>query len=131
MEGANRKRPSTARLHQPLPRDDSAPGRARGLVRQLLGSHQLGPEAVENASLVVSELVTNALKHGRGAIELLAEIRGGRLLLEVVDQGEHPERVRRRRAGGDGGWGLHLVDALAARWGVYEGTTHVWAEVPL
>jgi hypothetical protein len=28
-----------------------------------------------------------------------------------------------------GGWGLSIVDALASRWGVHEGTTHVWFEL--
>ena len=29
----------------------------------------------------------------------------------------------------DGGWGLHLVDQVAQRWGVHEGSTHVWFEL--
>ena len=29
----------------------------------------------------------------------------------------------------DGGWGLHLVDQVAIRWGVHEGSTHVWFEI--
>ena len=131
MVGQGRPGKLRVELHRPLPRDSSAPGRARRLVHEFLAPHPPDREAVENSSLVVSELVTNALKHGRGAISLMLRLQDHRLLVEVTDQGDHPERVARRRSGPDGGWGLHLVDALATRWGVYEGTTHVWAEIAL
>ena len=51
-------------------------------------------------------------------------------LAEVIDEGSGFEREVRR---GDferlGGWGLSLVDAESSRWGVHEGTTHVWFEI--
>jgi hypothetical protein len=34
-----------------------------------------------------------------------------------------------RDAGDDGGWGLQIVQALSRRWGVYDGSTQVWAEL--
>ena len=49
---------------------------------------------------------------------------------EVVDEGAGFEReVRERGAQEIGGRGLLLVEALSSRWGIHEGTTHVWFEL--
>jgi signal transduction histidine kinase len=72
-----------------------------------------------------------AYDHGEGAIELRAALRDQRLLIEVVDEGEGAA-IEVREAARDGrGRGLRIVDGLAESWGAYEGTTHVWAELPL
>jgi hypothetical protein len=48
----------------------------------------------------------------------------------VIDQGVGFVPVARDRPATDvGGWGLHLVQTLSNRWGVYEGSTHVWFEI--
>ena len=50
---------------------------------------------------------------------------------EVIDQGDG-ERAKIEMSVEptlDGGWGLHLVDQVATRWGVREGSTHVWFEI--
>ncbi len=53
-----------------------------------------------------------------------------RLLVELVDEGSGFERVLRRKDFAQiGGWGLDIVDDVASRWGVHEGTTHVWFEL--
>ena len=53
-----------------------------------------------------------------------------RLLAEVIDQGTGFERVVRKSDFERlGGWGLSLVEAESTRWGVHEGTTHVWFEI--
>jgi hypothetical protein len=49
----------------------------------------------------------------------------GRARIGMIDDGEHAGLTVRS------GHGLQIVEALAAAWGVYEGTTHVWADVPL
>jgi hypothetical protein len=50
--------------------------------------------------------------------------------VEVVDQGAGFIPVARDRPVTEvGGWGLHLVETLADRWGVHEGSTHVWFEI--
>ena len=54
-----------------------------------------------------------------------------RLRLEVVDEGDGAAEVHRGPADETGGWGLRIVDAVSIRWGVFEGTTHVWCEIPL
>jgi hypothetical protein len=40
-------------------------------------------------------------------------------------------RTRAHDAADDGGWGLQIVGRLVTEWGVFEGTTHVWARLPL
>ena len=92
--------------------------------------------AFYDASLCVSELVTNAVLHadiGEDA-ELRLDVRldpDGGLRVEVRDTGRGfspPEPAD----GGDGGWGLFLVDRLSERWGVTSGDgTCVWFEMSL
>lgn len=80
--------------------------------------------------LICSELVNNAVVHGRGEIELRGDLNDDRVLIEVIDQGEGFEHVVREVPFEQlSGRGLLIVDAEASRWGVHEGTTHVWAEV--
>lgn len=119
--------------HRPLvfelPRDLSAPARARRWLAQSFRS-ELAPEELERATLIASELVTNAVIHGHGKITLTGEVNEDRLLLEVVDEGQGFERILRRHDFDTvGGWGLAIVDAEASRWGIHEGTTHVWFEL--
>lgn len=112
-----------------LPRDSSAPGRARRWLADSFRS-ELDPEELERATLIASELVTNAVVHGRGEIILRGELNEDRLLVEVIDEGQGFERtVRQRNFDAVGGWGLAVVDAQASRWGIHEGTTHVWFEL--
>ena len=39
--------------------------------------------------------------------------------------------IREQPADESGGWGLRIVDEVALQWGCFEGTTHVWVELPL
>ncbi len=117
----------------PLPRDPSGAALARHVVRERLSEPDmagLDPAALDRALLITSELVTNALRHGEGAIELRIGRAGDRLRLEVVDQGNGVPAIR-AEAGDEGGWGLRIVEELSQRWGCFEGTTHVWAELLL
>jgi anti-sigma regulatory factor (Ser/Thr protein kinase) len=116
-------------LEVELPRDPHAPARARRLIAQLAAS-VLDRDELDRATLVVSELVTNAVLHGRGVISMRANLDRDRLLVEVIDQGSGFERVVRERSFEDlDGRGLDIVDAETSRWGLYEGTTHVWFEI--
>lgn len=114
-----------------LPREPRSVGRAREYARCQLLSWGLGP-LVDTAELLVSELVTNALRYGEGEITL-------RLLLdrtmvcEVWDAGLVQPRRRRARDTDEGGRGLQLVGLLSAAWGsrrAPHGKT-VWFELPL
>jgi anti-sigma regulatory factor (Ser/Thr protein kinase) len=109
-----------------IERDARAPGKAREAVADFAD-----PRLVTNAALLVSELMTNAVKYGTGPIELrLQAPEPGTLRCEVADHGAGFTPVARARPRTDvGGWGLYLVEALASSWGVRDGSTHVWFEL--
>lgn len=88
---------------------------------------------VERAELVVSELVTNAIRHGRTAPHLLLVLAGECLRIEVTDAGSGGAVRRHPRPEDVGGRGLFLVDAISDRWGsAHEGGHHiVWCEMAL
>lgn len=112
-----------------LAREANSVARARRLVADLC-EPALDSEELERAKLLVSELVTNAVLHGQGAITVRMRLGADRLLVEVIDEGSGFERVIRRTGLEQlGGFGLSIVDAEASRWGVHEGTTHVWFEI--
>lgn len=113
-------------------RGPEAAGEARRFVDRVLRSGGASGEARDSARLVASELVTNALQHGDGQIELRLKLLGDFLRIEVIDEGrDQAPAVRQDEPDESGGWGLRIVDHLAAQWGVFEGTTHVWADLAL
>ena len=119
-------------VEQELPKSSEAPGLARDAVGRLRG--KVAEDFVNDATLLVSELVSNGVKYGgEGQIMLFLEADADRVRAEIVDQGagfEPQTRANRKLAPADeGGWGLHLVETLADEWGVYEGSTHVWFEL--
>ena len=106
-----------------------AAGRARLFVMATLVSWGLRT-ALATAELVVSELVANALRHGAGTIEVALARTNHAIRVEVSD--DAPNRLPRlRSAGADGGYGLHMIDAVAAQWGYDVDGEHktVWAEI--
>ncbi len=113
-----------------LPREARSAGRARAALGGFRDN--LPPHRYEAAVLLVSELVTNAVKYGgEGPLELVVTSRPGHVRAEVIDQGGG--FVERPRDASDldtpGGWGLHLVKRLADDCGSFEGSTHVWFEI--
>ena len=119
----------TDHLELTLPRTREAPGTARRRVADWL-TLQLEDAELHKAMLLTSELVTNAVMHGQGEIILRAYLDDDRVLVEVIDQGQGFERVLREEDFDRvGGHGLSIVDAESSRWGIHEGTTHVWFEL--
>ena len=113
-----------------IPRDPMAPSAARRAIERL--NDRIAPEVVPDVKLLVSELITNSVKYGGdGEVQLKVEAEDPRKLrIEVIDQGVGFVPVERDRPATEvGGWGLHLVQTLSDRWGVYEGSTHVWFEI--
>jgi anti-sigma regulatory factor (Ser/Thr protein kinase) len=112
-----------------LPHTVQAPGIARRSLADWLTS-AVEADELDTARLLVSELVTNAVVHGHGDIMLRATLDEDRLLVEVIDQGGGFElTLRQQDFASIGGRGLAIVDAEASRWGIHEGTTHVWFEL--
>jgi anti-sigma regulatory factor (Ser/Thr protein kinase) len=113
-----------------LDRTSDAPREARARVRRL---HRVfGPGGVDDATLLVSELVTNAVKYGpeHEAIKLIISTAGERTRITVHDLGLGPlPEMRDETDPAPGGHGLRLVDTLADRWGVERGSTRVWFEL--
>ncbi len=99
-----------------LPFTSAAPAYARDQVRVF--ACRVPPDTLDDAVLMVSELVTNAVQHGEPAVTLDMSLSGDGLTVSVSDQGSgapiraFPSAERPR------GRGLGLVDALAAKWGV-------------
>ncbi|MEA2156067.1 MAG: serine/threonine-protein kinase RsbW [Solirubrobacteraceae bacterium] len=121
--------PADIDLEFELPRAACAAGEARHALRRLCAD-ALDAEMLTDAELLLSEVVTNALRHGPGSIRVRAHLDQEQLFVEVIDQGSGFEReLRRRDFDAVGGWGLGIVEDLASRWGVHEGTTHVWFEL--
>lgn len=110
-------------------RDDREIARARQVVTATLRSWGRDADAAVLV-LLASELVTNALVYGTGAVEVRLASDARRVRLEVIDDDGTPASPHLVDHQEPGGWGLQLVDRLSHRWGVDEsgGTTLVWAE---
>ncbi|GGX03497.1 hypothetical protein GCM10010297_26650 [Streptomyces malachitofuscus] len=114
-----------------LPADPAVVAEARRTTSRQLARWGLD-ELVFTTELVVSELVTNAIRHAAGPVRLRL-IRERALVCEVRDGGATAPHLRHPRAMDEGGRGLLLVSQLAQRWGtrfVPEGKI-IWAEQPL
>ncbi|WP_370061867.1 SpoIIE family protein phosphatase [Streptacidiphilus sp. MAP5-3] len=98
-----------------LPSEPTSVARARELACGWLLECGLD-DLVDTVELLVSELATNALRHGRGDIRLRL-LRDSVLVCEVWDNGYAQPRQRRARDTDEGGRGLQLVSLLADRWG--------------
>jgi anti-sigma regulatory factor (Ser/Thr protein kinase) len=84
---------------------------------------------VVDAALVVSELVTNALRHGEGRTVLRATLTATEVQVSVTDSGDGEPRILPSEPGRIGGLGLIVVDRVSAEWGVapFPGGKTVWA----
>jgi PAS domain S-box-containing protein len=120
----------TERRFRPEP---SAPAAARHALDDLVAG-ALDEASLENARLLASELVTNAVRHGPSGpsldVCLRVVVRDATVRVEVIDDGPGFVPPGRREPREVGGWGLVLVDRVADRWGVEEGgPTTVWFEI--
>jgi anti-sigma regulatory factor (Ser/Thr protein kinase) len=92
-------------------------------------------QTLRNARLLVSELVTNVVRHvepkeGDDQIQLTVEQDDGHLRVEVADRGSGFEPAPRADRDRASGWGLHILAQCAARWGVERNAgTRVWFEL--
>jgi anti-sigma regulatory factor (Ser/Thr protein kinase) len=114
-----------------LPKSPSSASQARLFLDQV--REEVTPAVLEDARLLVSELVANAVEHvtEEGDIELRISVSADTLRVEVLDPGpSFTPPVRSRES--DRGWGLHFTQLLAARWAVdHDGRKRVWFELAL
>jgi len=113
--------------------DYDAAGRAREALEQLDG--QVEEDVLDDMRLLVTELVTNSVRHADAAPEAPVRLEVSvhedcvRVTVEDGGSGFRPER-RTPDSPQEGGWGLHLVEQVSDRWGVRGGArTRVWFEV--
>ena len=117
-----------------LSRSSLSPSRARDALLNLLADRNVDGELKDVAALVVTELVTNAVRHGDEPIELSVDLTDETLRVEVADSDRDVEAVHIAAASSDRvtGRGLVLVDGVSQRWGADRradrGKT-VWAEL--
>jgi anti-sigma regulatory factor (Ser/Thr protein kinase) len=101
-----------------------------GIARLIVTAHgaSLSSDQLKNANVMISELVSNAFRHGEGQIELIVESGPAGVWASVHDEGTgmiaspDPRPAR-------GGWGLYFVERLADHWGVADDDSRVWFRV--
>ncbi|MGW2017807.1 PAS domain-containing protein [Streptomyces sp. NPDC001927] len=111
----------------------SSVAEARRRALRQLDDWGLTEETAFSVELVVSELVTNAIRHGTPPIRLrlIRNPADSTVTCEISDNGAAAPQLRRARAADEGGRGLFISGELSDRWGVRwqdEGKT-VWSEI--
>jgi anti-sigma regulatory factor (Ser/Thr protein kinase) len=101
-----------------LPADRTAPARARAFLRSAAcDAHHA--RVLDEAELLASELVTNAVVHGAPPITMRVECDGTNgLCVSVTDRNPAPATQRQAGAGDESGRGIRLVDVISDDWGV-------------
>jgi serine/threonine-protein kinase RsbW len=132
---ARRARPPAPVLLVPLDAGDYSPAAARHALQELMP--ELGQDRLKVCELLVSELVSNVVRHTTATTELArADLRvrmySDRVRVEVRDDGPTFNAGRLPEPDGDSdtGWGLHLVGELSDSWGIELGLRKcVWFEL--
>jgi anti-sigma regulatory factor (Ser/Thr protein kinase) len=114
-----------------LPSDPAGVATARRAAVDQVAAWGLD-ELAFSTELIVSELVTNAIRYGHAPIQLRI-IRANALICEVSDGNSAAPHLRRARIFDEGGRGLLLVAQIAERWGSRQtpGGKTIWAEFSL
>lgn len=116
--------------------DARSPAAARSFAKSAV-SRLLGRDVPrllgDDIELIVSELVTNAVRAGSSTVTVGVGLENDRIRLHVTDQAEGWPEPRQAGVTDTGGRGLPLVSALSASWGVRLVPTGkvVWAELPV
>ena len=134
-----RPAPDGAHIHVRLPVERESVPAAHHSIFPIASS--LEPSVVDDVRLLISELVTNSIRHGALApddwIELEVEVGPTTVRVEVVDPGAGfdlppPASPETPDAPESPGWGLAFLQKVASRWGVeHSDRTRVWFEMDL
>lgn len=111
--------------------DLMAVGTARSFVRAHCHALGFAPDPCDTAVLLTSEVVTNAILHGRSGARVRVHAEPHRLVVEVADDNSRYPQLQAADPDALDGRGLTIVEMLAARWGMHDdpfGKT-VWFEV--
>lgn len=120
-----------SRLSLRLDPDVDAAAKAREALERL----EVERGVLQDMNLLVTELVTNSVRHADAAahepVRVEVSVAGDHVFVAVEDGGSGFEpRPRSAHSPRDSGWGLHLVERLSSRWGVSsDGRTRVWLEL--
>jgi two-component sensor histidine kinase len=110
-------------------RTPAAPADARRMVASRFGD-LLGQETLDDVLLVVSELMTNAVRYGEGGVQLRLAVKKDCVMGMVTDEGSWCDRgPRDHEPARVGGHGLRIVGHVAERWGIGEDETNVWFHI--
>jgi anti-sigma regulatory factor (Ser/Thr protein kinase) len=116
---------------QSFPKTAAASAQTREMLARMNG--ELPDSMLDDARLLASELVANAVEHASadGEVEVRMDLSDERLRVEVYDNGAGFDWVPRRHdAGNARGWGLHFTDQVASRWSIERGERNcVWFEL--
>lgn len=118
MRASTRPTRRSARVEYTLPREDTSARWARRLTAGFLNGSRTPPEAalhMDEATLVVSELVTNATRHGHSRCRLRLSTAPRSLTIEVHDDGTGHPVLRATGPDGESGRGIALVSRLTRR----------------
>ena len=124
---------NTSQMRLRLPHGPHAVAAARRGLDSLKSN--LGAQILNDMRLLVSELVTNSVRHadrnGSSVVDLEVDVTDTRVLVRVIDNGPGFEATARGPEDDPGsGWGLFLVEQISDRWGVeLNGSTQVWFEL--
>ncbi|MFC3382980.1 ATP-binding protein [Couchioplanes caeruleus subsp. azureus] len=126
----------TATWRPPRPHDPATSAEGRNWARRTLPEILTSPprrDLYDDVDLVCTELFSNAVRHGGGLREAQLSNTGDHLRLVAADNDPRGPAVRVRRADQPNGRGMHLIQAIADRWGVHRHHTEigkrVWADL--
>ncbi|MFC4948537.1 ATP-binding protein [Pseudonocardia sp. GCM10023141] len=100
-----------------VPADAESPAVLRIHARSELVHWDVPGPAIDEAIMVLNELVSNALQHSRARTEVRLSYNGDRIRIRVRDDSAQPPNLRPRSLLAVAGRGLQLVDAIAHGWG--------------
>jgi anti-sigma regulatory factor (Ser/Thr protein kinase) len=115
-----------------LPDPARAVRQARRAAADILARWKCDAESIEDAVLIVSEMVTNAIRHCAGAVIMRLSRASDYVRIEVTDSSPAEPFLVHAAPNAESGRGLRIISQLATRWG-YRPTGHgkqVWADLP-